>query len=1213
MPHKLTARVSADGETIAFMSRRSLTGYDQKDVATGEAAAEVYRYDASADALSCVSCNPTGARPISRLQEGSGGRFAYVAALLPVWINALFAPRALSADGDRLFFESYDDLLPEDTNGKADVYQWEAPGKGDCEASDPAFVESSGGCLALISSGDGDQDASFVDASPDGEDVFFKTGSSLLPQDRALVDIYDARVGGGFPTPPLPPDPCESGENCQPPVPAPRLSAPGSTAPARQPAGRQAVPQRKGFAERKVREETLPQGQGPAQREMREEAARPPEREGRTMRQRIWQVTAVLLAAMAMSAAPAQAEFGLDDVSVTFSDSLGAPVTQAGSHPFAMTTEINLTTRIDPDLGEVIEGNIKDLTVDLSPGFVVDPTAVPRCSNADFLDFGIAGSACPDDTAIGFIAVRAPGEIKATDFSAVYNLNPAPGQAAKFGMHALGVTVVLSGGVRADGNRNVFAAVSNASQAEPFAGSAVTLWGNPSDPVHDAKRGNCILNGGTCPVSLPERALITLPRSCQGPLLTSFVANSWQSPATFTEATATGDAMTGCDELEFDPAIAAEPSTHAAGSPTGLDFDLDVEDEGLLEPDGLAKSDIAKAVVTLPQGVTTNPAVASGLSACTLAQYEAETAASAPGAGCPESSKVGSVEVVTPLLEEHLGGAIYVAKQSENPFGSLLAIYMVIKSPERGIVVKQAGKVEPDPTTGRLTTTFDDLPQFPFSHFRLHFHEGPRAPLITPPTCGTFTVEADLYPHANPNVPLHETATFAIDSGANGSPCASSEGDLPHKPGFSAGTQSPIAGAYSPFLFRLDREDGSQPLRSIATTLPTGLIGKLAGIPYCSDAQIAQAESRGGEGQGALELSAPSCPPASAVGTVTVGAGAGGEPYYTQGQAYLAGPYKGAPLSLEIVTPAIAGPFDLGTVAVRTALYVDPETARISAVSDPIPTILHGLPLVVRSIALDMNRPSFTLNPTSCEPKSIEGSATSILGATSMLTQYFQASGCANLGFNPKLSLRLKGGTKRDANPALAATLTYPEGSYANIAGAQVTLPRSAFLDQSHIRTVCTRVQFAASQCPKGSVYGRATAITPLLDQPLSGPVYLRSNGGERELPDLVADLNGQIHVVLVGWVDSKNGGLRSTFASVPDAPVSKFTLELQGGDKGLLVNSRDLCRTTNKATAKFTGQNGKIVTLRPLLKSKCKKPGKRGGKQKAGQRLARGSGKPAS
>jgi hypothetical protein len=928
------------------------------------------------------------------------------------------------------------------------------------------------------------------------------------------------------------------------------------------------------------------------------------------MRQRIWQVTAVLLAAMAMAAAPAQAEFGLDDVSVTFSDSLGAPVTQAGSHPFAMTTEINLTTRIDPDLGEVIEGNIKDLTVDLPPGFVVDPTAVPRCSNADFLDFGIAGSACPDDTAIGFIAVRAPGEIKATDFSAVYNLNPAPGQAAKFGMHALGVTVVLSGGVRADGNRNVFAAVSNASQAEPFAGSAVTLWGNPSDPVHDAKRGNCILNGvngGTCPVSLPERALITLPRSCQGPLQSLFVADSWQEQGSLVEATAAGEAMTGCDELEFDPAIAAEPSTHAAGSPTGLDFDLDVEDEGLLEPDGLAKSDIAKAVVTLPRGVTTNPAVASGLSACTLAQYEAETAASAPGTGCPESSKVGSVEVVTPLLEEHLGGAIYVAKQSENPFGSLLAIYMVIKSPERGIVVKQAGRVEPDPTTGRLTTTFDDLPQFPVSHFRLHFHEGPRAPLITPPTCGTFTVEADLYPHANPNVPLHETATFAIDSGANGSPCASSEGDLPHKPGFSAGTQSSTAGAFSPFLFRLNRKDGSQALRSIATTLPTGLIGKLAGIPYCSDAQIAQAESRRGEGQGALELSAPSCPLASEVGTVTVGAGAGDEPYYTRGRAYLAGSYKGAPLSLEIVTPAIAGPFDLGTVAVRTALYVDPETARISAVSDPIPTILHGLPLVVRSIALDMNRPSFTLNPTSCAPKSIEGSATSTLGATAMLSQHFQASDCANLGFAPKLSLRLKGGTKRNDNPALTATLTYPEGSYANISGAQVTLPHSAFLDQSHIGTICTRVQFAANQCPKRSIYGRARAITPLLDQPLEGPVYLRSSSNP--LPDLVADLNGQIHIALVGRIDSKNSGIRNTFESVPDAPVSKFTLALAGGKKGLLVNSRNLCQGTNKATAKFTGQNGKIVVLRPPLESTCKKKhAKRQSKRKSDQPPRQGS-----
>lgn len=926
------------------------------------------------------------------------------------------------------------------------------------------------------------------------------------------------------------------------------------------------------------------------------------------MRRRNWQVLAVFLATMAMSAGTAQADFGLEDVSVTFSDSLGAPVTQAGSHPFAMTTEINLTTRIDPDLGEVIEGNIKSLTADLPAGFVVDPTAVPRCSNADFLDFGQTGSACPDNTAIGFIAVRTPGAPEPEDFAAIYNLNPAPGQAAKFGMHALGVTVILAGGVRADGERNVFAAVNNASQAEPFAGSEVTLWGNPSDPTHNAKRGNCVPNGGTCPVSLPERALITLPRSCQGPLQSLFVADSWQDPGSFVEATASGEAMTGCDELEFGPTIAAEPSTRAADSPTGLNFDLDVDDKGLLEPDGEAMSDIEKAVVTLPKGVTTNPAVASGLSACTLAQYEAETAFSPPGAGCPESSKVGSVEVVTPLLEETLGGAIYVAKQGDNPFGSLLAIYMVIKSPERGIVVKQAGRVEPDPESGQLTTTFDDLPQLPFSHFRLHFHEGQRAPLITPPTCGTFTVDSELYPYADPGVPLHETASFEIDSGADGAPCASSPGDLPHKPGFSAGTLSPVAGSYSPFVLKLERPDGTQPLGSIAATLPSGLTGKLAGIPYCSEAQIAQAKSRTGQGEGALELNSPSCPLASQVGTVTVGAGAGDDPYYTQGRAYLAGPYKGAPLSLEIVTPAIAGPFDLGTVAVRTALYVDPETARIDAISDPVPTILHGLPLVVRSIAVSMDRPSFMLNPTSCEPKSIAGLVTSTLGSTASLSQYFQATECARLAYKPKLALRLKGGTKRNKNPALSGTLTFPPGANSNTAGVQVTLPRSAFLDQSHIRTVCTRVQFAANQCPQGSIYGKASAVTPLLDQPLKGPVYLRSNGGERELPDLVADLNGQIHVVVVGWIDSKNGGLRTTFAAVPDAPVSSFTLEMQGGKKGLLVNSTDLCRTPNRATARLTGQNGNVVTLRPLLKSKCKKPVKRGGRKKAAHR-ARGAG----
>jgi hypothetical protein len=600
-------------------------------------------------------------------------------------------------------------------------------------------------------------------------------------------------------------------------------------------------------------------------------------------------------------------------------------------------------------------------------------------------------------------------------------------------------------------------------------------------------------------------------------------------------------------------------------------------------------------VVTLPEGITTNPAIANGLEVCSLAQYEAEGPIDDdPGTGCPQASKVGSVDVTTPLLDESLQGSVYVAKQHDNPFDALLGLYVVIKNPTLGVSVRLAGKVEPDPQTGRLTTTFDEMPQFPLGHLRFHFEGGDRAPLITPPTCGTYEATADLYPYSDPGTPLRRTMAFEVNSPASGSgPCPTAAAQLPHSPGFSAGTLSPVAGAFSPFVFRLERGDGSQRLSGVTTVLPKGLLARLAGVPYCTDGQIAQAQSRSGEGQGALEVSQPSCPAASRIGSVLAGAGAGPHPYYVSGSAYLAGPYQGAPLSVEIVTPAIAGPFDLGVVAVRTPLYVDPETGVAKAVSDPLPQILHGLPLDLRSISLQMDRPQFTFNPTSCEPSAVTGDARSVLGATSPLYAYFQADGCGALPFKPKLSLRLAGSIKRSSNPRLIANLTAKPGE-ANIGRAQVKLPAAVFLDQSHIRTVCTRVQFAADQCPARSIYGKVEATTPILDYKVTGPVYLRSSS--HELPDLVAKLEGPasqpIEVALVGKTDSVKGALRNTFEAVPDAPVSTFHLELFGGKRGLVEMSDGFCRRP-RATVRLKGQNGKTYNTRPAVKAKCPKPRK--------------------
>jgi hypothetical protein len=510
--------------------------------------------------------------------------------------------------------------------------------------------------------------------------------------------------------------------------------------------------------------------------------------------------------------------------------------------------------------------------------------------------------------------------------------------------------------------------------------------------------------------------------------------------------------------------------------------------------------------VKLPAGLAVNPSSANGLGACSEAQIA--IGLDQPNS-CPDSSKLGTVQIDTPVLEEPVPGAIYLAEQSKNPFGSLIALYIAAKLPN-GQEVKMAGKAEPDPSTGQIATTFANNPQLPFEDLHVNLFGGARASLRTPLSCGSYTTTTRLTPWSAPEVADAEPSdAFQVTQGAGGGACVASDTQAPHKPSFTAGTVDPTAGIYTPFVLKLARADGSQPIKGIETTLPKGLIGKLAGIPYCPEAALAAAAAKSGK----AEQASSSCPAASQVGEVSVAAGAGPAPLHVGANAYLAGPYKGAPLSLAILTPAVAGPFDLGVVVTRVALSVDPASAQIKAVSDPIPTILQGIPLDVRTVALEIARPNFTLNPTSCDPMAITGSALSLYDQIAPLQNPFQVGDCARLAFKPSLAIRLKGGTKRDDNPALSATLTYPKGAYANIATAAVALPRSEFLDQSHIGTVCTRVQYAVEQCPPKSVYGFAKATTPLLDQPLEGPVYLRSSSNP--LPDLVMALRGQIDVDL--------------------------------------------------------------------------------------------------
>jgi hypothetical protein len=893
--------------------------------------------------------------------------------------------------------------------------------------------------------------------------------------------------------------------------------------------------------------------------------------------------------------------------------------TQAGSHPHTSTTDFRITTIVTPAGQPLTTDLLKDVIAELPPGLVGNPQAIPICPIPTFLDPTAFARGCPEESQVGVITVFGQGstipgaeEEEPIPYHApLYNLKPPKGVAGLLGFQVLDLPFYIDAGVRTGEDYGITAGSKGAPPTIQTSGITVDIWGVPADPSHDALRAGCLDIGGhilaSCSRPSDEaadpKAFFSLPTSCIGPIEYGLTVRSWEggeAHATFLSHDDTGPiGNTGCGALEFSPTLEARPTTNLADAPTGLEVDLHIPQETIDDPNGTVQAHLRDATVTLPAGLTINASGANGQDACSAAQIDLK----GPGAAnCPDASKLGTVEVLTPLLDHPVDGAVYLAKPYENPFDSLLAIYIAVDDPETGVVVKLAGEVEPDPLTGRLSTTFTDNPQLPFSDFRLRFFAGARAPLKTPSVCGTYTTTSSLTPWSAPESgpPATPSDTWQITQGQGGG-CATSESALPHTPGFDAGTVSPIAAHHSPFVLNLRREDGSQRFSTIDLEPPPGLLGKLAGTTRCSEAALAAAAAKPGN----EEKASPSCPASSHVGSVVAAAGAGPAPYYAPGEAYLAGPYKGAPLSLAIVTPATAGPFDLGTIVVRTALRVNPVTAQISAVSDPLPRILAGIPLDVRSVQVKLDRPNFILNPTSCDPMAVKGQVLSTLSQVAPLQNRFQLAECTRLGFKPKMTMRLKGGTKRGGHPSLIVTLA-PRPGDANIASVSVALPRSEFLDQGHIGTVCTRVQWAADACPAASVYGKVSVQTPLLDVPLTGNVYLRSS--DNLLPDLVPDLRGPADLPIrfesAGRTDSVRGGLRNTFDFVPDAPFTKLVVQLMGGNKGLLVNSRDICAKAYRATVKYGAHNGFTYTDNPPLKAKCAKA-KRKGKGKARSRAA--------
>jgi hypothetical protein len=868
------------------------------------------------------------------------------------------------------------------------------------------------------------------------------------------------------------------------------------------------------------------------------------------------------VAGVACLPAVAQAQFGIERASASLNNPDGTFSRQAGAHADFST---GFVFNYNEEDGTAL-ANPKDVSVSLPPGLLANPTAVPTCPMALFTQPGAQEGNCPADSRVGYSRAEIFGHEPGLGWEQfIYNLPHPPDSPALLGFRVINIPVFIKAEVD-PANFGITGLSINTSQANAVFGADLTFWGVPADHGTGA----------------PRQPFFSSPTSCPG-TTNSFVfkANSWQTPDIFDSKTVTADPNgapfinEGCNKLLFEPTMTVTPGSHQAATPTGLSVDIKVPQQE--DPDKLVTPQVKKTVVTFPKGVAISASAANGLTSCSLAQI---------GLGsnnpptCPDSSKVGTVTVKTPLLDEELHGSVILAKQNENPFPnpSLLALYMVVKGP--GFYLKFPGKTELDPVTGQITTTFDNTPQLPFSDLQLSLDSGPRAALTTPETCGTYTTHVEMTSWAS-STPVGIDAPFKIDEGCN-------TGGF--DPGFFAGSVNPIAGHYSPFTVQVTRRDGEQNISRIQATLPPGVTAKLAGVPLCPESAI----------------TAGACPAASKIGTVTVGAGVGANPTYIPeagrppSSIFLAGPYKGTAYSLLVQVPAQAGPLDVGVVNSRVSLNIDPTTTQVTTLSDPLPQILEGIPVTYRDIRVEINRTDFTLNPTSCTPFTITSAITSAQGTVAHPSDRLQMAGCESLAFAPKLKIDLKGPTKRGKFPALKAVLTQP-ANQANIARTSVALPHSEFLEQSHIRTVCTRVQFNAGAgngagCPAASVYGKARAFSPLIDKPLEGPVYLRSSSNP--LPDLVLALHGAFDVNVVGRIDSVKGGIRNTFAAIPDAPVSRFVLEMQGGKKGLLVNSTNLCKEANKATVKLDGQNGKTNDFDAVVTNSCK--GKKNPKAKA-------------
>lgn len=879
--------------------------------------------------------------------------------------------------------------------------------------------------------------------------------------------------------------------------------------------------------------------------------------------------------------------FGVSAFDGTVLDAAGEPYRQAGGHPFAATVSLDFNTVTDP---APLKGRlwpvepVKDILVDLPPGLVGDPTAAELCTADQLAAGGLqARTECPASAQVGVALVRVNAVNARTIYGPlpVFNMVPPPGVPARFGFNVAGTVVVLDGELRSGGDYGLSVRVRNVPQGLAVAGTTLTFWGVPADPRHDPERAcpgqTAPWQGGPpCSTGGALRAFLRNPTSCTPEdvgLPVTVSLDSWVQPGVWQSARfvshlprgypwAPADwgreaGTTGCGAVPFSPELTVRPDSGQAGAPSGYAFELTLPQPE--DPDPVGQSDVRRAVVRLPEGVRVNPAAAAGLAGCAPSEVGLGSVADA---ACPDGSRVGSLRIVTPLLEAPLEGSIYLASPGVNPFGTLLAVYLVARGP--GLIVKLAGRVESDALTGQLTATFDEMPQLPFSSVRLAFDGGPRAVLVNPALCGSYAVGGELTGWSGAVRPVG--SVFDVSAGCF------PPGARPFAPGFAAGVESPIAGGSSPFHLRVTRGDAEEELRRVTVRLPRGLLGRLADVVLCSDAAA----------------SAGTCGDGSLIGHVVAGAGAGPLPFYIGGgRVYITGPYGGAPFGLSVVVPAVAGPFDLGVVVVRAAVFVDRRTAALRAVTDPLPAVLQGIPLQLRDVRVAVDRPGFMANPTGCGEKRVRGVVESVPGRVVGASARFQVADCSWLPFRPRLKLFVgsRGHTRARQSTPLTAVLTQRPGE-AGIRSLSVTLPSILSAQIPVIEDACSSEEFAGGRCEAARV-ATAVATTPLLRDPLRGGAYLVRSPGQ-PLPNLVVALRGQVDVDLVGRVAIPGGRrLATNFEYVPDVPIGRVVLRFQAGSRGIVGLGRGLCsaRQSRLAAVRLVGHDGAVRESRDPLR----------------------------